>query len=272
MAIAPIARKARLKYVLDGSASTNFLTLVEAKLGRRPAARARGSDRSAPDFDRLAAISACTRKSRTRLSWLGVALHARTTDARAGSRPRRDRARFRRWRHQAHRLAESADLRRSGRAVDEALARSRDRPLDEASPIRAGLVACTGNAGCTLRGRRHEEHAEEIADQCEPSVAIDTPINIHVTGCRHSCAQHYIGDIGLVGARVPINDEGDTVEGYHIVVGGGFGADARDRARISAGIGGDDAPSKSRACCAPISHARRPRRASPPSRPPRSTH
>ncbi len=40
------------------------------------------------------------------------------------------------------------------------------------------------------------------------------------TGCHHSCAQHYIGDIGLIAARVSINDEGDTVDGYHIVAGG----------------------------------------------------
>ena len=49
---------------------------------------------------------------------------------------------------------------------------------------------------------------------CEARVALDTPVNIHLTGCHHSCAQHYIGDIGLIGARVPINDDGDTVDGY----------------------------------------------------------
>ena len=60
---------------------------------------------------------------------------------------------------------------------------------------------------------------------------LDPPVNIHLTGCHHSCAQHYIGDIGLIGARVPINDDGDTVDGYHIFVGGGFGAKRRDRPR-----------------------------------------
>ena len=32
-------------------------------------------------------------------------------------------------------------------------------------------------------------------------VALDTPVNIHLTGCHHSCAQHYIGDIGLLGLQ-----------------------------------------------------------------------
>jgi len=31
-----------------------------------------------------------------------------------------------------------------------------------------------------------------------------TPLNIHLTGCHHSCAQHYISDIGLISARVAV--------------------------------------------------------------------
>ena len=66
-----------------------------------------------------------------------------------------------------------------------------------------------------------------IADWVEPRVALDTPVNIHLTGCPHSCAQHYIGDIGLLACRVAIDAAGeDTVEGFHVFVGGGFGADA----------------------------------------------
>ena len=35
----------------------------------------------------------------------------------------------------------------------------------------------------------------------------------------HSCAQHYIGDIGLIGAKVKVGDA--SVEGYCVVLGGG---------------------------------------------------
>ena len=66
----------------------------------------------------------------------------------------------------------------------------------------------------------------KIAEHVEARVKLDMPINIHLTGCPNSCAQHYIGDIGLVGAKVPVGDDGDTVDGFHIVLGGGFGADA----------------------------------------------
>jgi ferredoxin-nitrite reductase len=71
-----------------------------------------------------------------------------------------------------------------------------------ASSIRAGLIACTGSRGCRFSAADTKTHAEEIADWCEARVKLDQPVNIHLTGCHHSCAQHYIGDIGLVAARV----------------------------------------------------------------------
>lgn len=89
------------------------------------------------------------------------------------------------------------------------------------SNIRAGLIACTGNAGCKFAASDTKRHAMWIAEHVESTVALDTPVNIHVTGCHHSCAQHYIGDIGLMGAGVSVED--DMVEGYHMYIGGGYG-------------------------------------------------
>ena len=37
---------------------------------------------------------------------------------------------------------------------------------------------------------------------------MDTPLHIHVTGCHHSCAQHYIGDIGLAKHLSPTRSNG----------------------------------------------------------------
>ena len=34
------------------------------------------------------------------------------------------------------------------------------------------------------------------------SAPLDGPINIHLTGCPNSCAQHYCGDIGLLGVGI----------------------------------------------------------------------
>jgi ferredoxin-nitrite reductase len=88
------------------------------------------------------------------------------------------------------------------------------------------LVACTGNTGCKLALSNTKDTAMAIAAHVEAHVALDTPINVHLTGCPNSCAQHYIGDIGLIACRVPLPDSDDTVEGFHVHVGGGFGADA----------------------------------------------
>jgi ferredoxin-nitrite reductase len=112
----------------------------------------------------------------------------------------------------------------------------------QATSIRAGLVACTGSTGCRFSAAHTKEQAQEIAAWCEPRVALDTPVNIHLTGCHHSCAQHYIGDIGLLAARVAVNEEGDTVDGYHVLVGGGFGPDATLARDIYKDVKAEDAP------------------------------
>ena len=112
----------------------------------------------------------------------------------------------------------------------------------KATSIRAGLIACTGNAGCRLALSNTKRDAENIAQWCEPRVQLETPVNIHLTGCPNSCAQHYVGDIGLLGARVPVSEEGDTVEGYHIHVGGGFGPDAAIGREIYHDVKAEDAP------------------------------
>lgn len=91
----------------------------------------------------------------------------------------------------------------------------------EQNNIRAGLIACTGNQGCKFSPSDTKGHAMMIADHIESHIELDSPINIHVTGCHHSCAQHYIGDIGFMGASVNVDD--DMVEGYHMYVGGGYG-------------------------------------------------
>ena len=67
-------------------------------------------------------------------------------------------------------------------------------------------------------------------------------MNIHLTGCHHSCAQHYIGDIGLLACKVATSEDGDAVEGYHILVGGGFGPDAALGREIFRDVKVDDAP------------------------------
>ncbi len=89
------------------------------------------------------------------------------------------------------------------------------------SNIRSGLIACTGNSYCKFAASNTKAHALELADYLEKKLELDQPLNIHLTGCPNSCAQHYMGDIGLLGTKVKVS--GETLEGYHVCVGGGFG-------------------------------------------------
>jgi ferredoxin-nitrite reductase len=102
----------------------------------------------------------------------------------------------------------------------------------EASPIRGALVACTGNTGCKFAATDTKAQALYLAQYLETRVKLDRPLNIHLTGCPNSCAQHYVGDIGLLGVKVAQGD--DMIEGYTVVVGGGAGGErnlAREVAR-----------------------------------------
>jgi ferredoxin-nitrite reductase len=80
----------------------------------------------------------------------------------------------------------------------------------------------------------------EIADHLDARLELDVPINIHLTGCPHSCAQHYIGDIGLLGTKVPVDD--DMVEGYHLFLGGGYGAEQDVGREIYRDVKAEDVP------------------------------
>jgi ferredoxin-nitrite reductase len=218
--------KARLKYVLDAMGVEKFLALVEEKLGRKLDRAVPGAVAPRPPFDRTAHIGIHAQKQ-DGLHWIGIVLPVgRMTVA------------------QMHGLADIAnefgdgDLRLtvwqnlliSGVPAEKlSAAQERIEALGLATStnaIRAGLVACTGNAGCKFAASDTKRHAEEIARWCETRVALDTPVNIHLTGCHHSCAQHFISEIGLLACKVAQNEDDDPVEGYHILVGGGFGPHA----------------------------------------------
>jgi len=89
------------------------------------------------------------------------------------------------------------------------------------SNLRSGIIACTGNSYCKFAAANTKGHALELADYLDKRFKLDQPINIHLTGCPNSCAQHYMGDIGLLGAKVKV--AGESLDGYHVFVGGGFG-------------------------------------------------
>jgi ferredoxin-nitrite reductase len=86
--------------------------------------------------------------------------------------------------------------------------------------LTGGLIACTGSRGCKFAAADTKGQAILLGNHLSSRMILDQPVNIHLTGCQNSCAQHYIGDIGMMGTRVKTED-GGTVDGYNIVLGGG---------------------------------------------------
>jgi ferredoxin-nitrite reductase len=112
----------------------------------------------------------------------------------------------------------------------------------EASAVRGGLVACTGNVGCKFALANTKRDALALADHLDARLTVDTPLNIHITGCPNSCAQHAVGDIGLLATKVDAGD--DEIAGYHLHVGGGSGAEQRLGREILQSVPADDVPAQ----------------------------
>jgi ferredoxin-nitrite reductase len=236
--------KARLKYVIDKFGPEKYLEMVEEKLGHKLVRVAADVLDKRPAYDRGAHVGV-HRQKQPGLNWIGVVLPIgrMTAEQMRGLAAIADDMgdgdiRLTVWQN----LLISGvpdDKVESAVAAVEALGLS-----TAASSIRAGMVACTGNVGCKFAASDTKRHAQEIVNWCETRVDLDGPINIHLTGCHNSCAQHYISDIGLLATKVQENEQSPQLEGYHIYVGGGFGPQAALGQEIYRDVKADDAPKK----------------------------
>jgi ferredoxin-nitrite reductase len=102
----------------------------------------------------------------------------------------------------------------------------------ETSHLRNGFIACTGNKYCKFSASDTKGHAIAMMDYLDKRLKLDQPVNVHFTGCAHSCAQHFMGDIGLLGTKV----KSESGEGYHVTVGGGFGENRKIGRQIFSGV------------------------------------
>ncbi|PNG24293.1 NirA family protein [Methylocella silvestris] len=237
--------KARLKYVLDDLGFDAFLKLVEEKLGHPLARIDENFIAPRPAQDRQAHIGVHPQRQ-PGLYYIGLVLPVGklTSDQmRAVAAIARDcgdgEIRLTVWQNLLLPGIPEEKLQEAKSGIEAAGLEWR------ASSIRAGLIACTGSKGCRLAAADTKGAAQAIAAYCEPRVELDQPVNIHVTGCHNSCAQHYIGDIGLIGARVaddPDNEDSETVDGFNVFVGGGYGVDGAIGRELATNVKASDAP------------------------------
>ena len=232
--------KARLKYVLDSWGFDRFLAEVERELGRPLTRVPDAALLPVPSQARDGHIGVHAQKQAGH-SYVGVVVPVGrvTAERLRGLADIADRfgsgtIRLTVWQNLL--ISDIPDAR-----IPEVLAAIEALGLrHSAGPLRAGLVACTGNAGCKFAASDTKAHGAMLVDWLEARIAVDGPVNIHVTGCHNSCAQHYIADIGLLGAKVERGE--DTVEGYDLHIGGGAGPQQAIGRLVRPGIAADALP------------------------------
>jgi sulfite reductase (ferredoxin) len=113
--------------------------------------------------------------------------------------------------------------------VDEVIRRIADIgfPLD-LNGIRGASVGCTGQPLCNYAVAETKTKLKEIVLRLEERFGRDVDgIKLGVDGCPHSCAHHWVSDIGLQGTTARGEEAGhDKLEAYEIYLRGGLGENA----------------------------------------------
>lgn len=219
-------KRARLKHLLEHWTLDRFRTETETLLGRALMGIPQGSEASVAASDSAPAsqhphLGVHPQRQSGRY-WVGVAVPVGQITSK-----------------QLRRLAELAELYGSGEVrltvwqnlivpnIPEAYVETVKKALVKvgldwrSSALRGGFIACTGNRHCRFAASDTKGHALQLIEWLDSRVSLDQPVNIHLTGCPNSCAQHYMGDIGLLGTQ--LKRGGQPQEAYHVFVGGGFG-------------------------------------------------
>jgi ferredoxin-nitrite reductase len=231
-------KKARLKHLLEKMSLAEYLVEVEKKFGRQlrrvacDPAQVRWASQELPHSH----VGDFPQKQRG-FNYVGVALPVGQITPR-----------------QMLRTAELADAYGSGEIrltvwqnfvipnVADAFVPTLKRALEkiglstQQSNVSSGVIACTGNRFCKYAQTDTKGHAHDLTKWLEKRVELDSPINIHFTGCPHSCAQHYMGDIGCLGLKA------QGSEAYHVFVGGGFGKNQAVGRQIYSGLSAAELP------------------------------
>jgi ferredoxin-nitrite reductase len=231
-------KKARLKHLLETLSFDEYLALVEKKLGTklRRAPYDLAQMRWASQELAHSHVGDFPQKQRG-FNYVGATCPVGQITAK-----------------QMLRLAELAELYGSGEVrltvwqnfiipnVSDAFVPTLKKALEKAgfatkqSNLASGVIACTGNSYCKFAQANTKGHALELIKHLEKKLEFDQPVNIHVTGCPNSCAQHYMGDIGLLGTKARGEDA------YHVFVGGGFGKNQAVGRQVFSGVSAGELP------------------------------
>jgi sulfite reductase beta subunit-like hemoprotein len=93
-------------------------------------------------------------------------------------------------------------------------------PLD-AGDLRGNAIACTGEPHCNFSVTETKSRMDALVQLLEerfPRGQLDG-LRLHLDGCPHACAQHWVGDLGFQGTTVR-DEEGKRRQAYDVYLRG----------------------------------------------------
>jgi ferredoxin-nitrite reductase len=212
--------KARMKFMVDDYGADGMRDEVERRLGRTLARYELPTPDGASDHIGVHA------QRQAGLSYIGVPVHiglvsgdqlvavADLADDLGGD--------VRVTRQQNFVLANVPEAR-----IDETVDRLAEIgfPLD-VNPVRAVSIACTGEPHCNFSVTETKPRLDQLVRRLEDRFGDDIAgLRLHLDGCPHACAQHWVGDIGFQGTTVR-DEAGKRRQAYDVFLRGGLGPGA----------------------------------------------
>ena len=100
-----------------------------------------------------------------------------------------------------------------------------DLPI-EGSRLRGHSIACTGEPHCNFAVTETKTRLDTLIQGLEQRFGDEVAdLRLHLDGCPHACAHHWVGDIGFQGSTVR-DEEGKRREAYDIFLRGALGPSA----------------------------------------------
>jgi sulfite reductase beta subunit-like hemoprotein len=89
--------------------------------------------------------------------------------------------------------------------------------------IWANSIACTGEPHCNFSVGETKDRLRDLVAHLETTFGNDVAeLRLHLDGCPHACAQHWVGDLGFQ-ATTGKDAEGNRISAYDIFVRGSLG-------------------------------------------------
>jgi ferredoxin-nitrite reductase len=98
-------------------------------------------------------------------------------------------------------------------------------PLD-VNHVRATSIACTGEPHCNFSVTETKPRLDGLVRRLEERFGEDIAgLRLHLDGCPHACAQHWVGDLGFQGTTLR-DEAGKRRQAYDVFLHGGLGPGA----------------------------------------------